>query len=114
MKSYMTDKRIDGRLTDGNFVNKTYEVSQLELKEFDAPLIIDLQSVLEDEIYVVVRKPFELGHYMGVDVTITTILYSVLGVVKRCDPLGNGMYYVKLFVEEMPNGMIYELEEYMN
>lgn len=114
MKSYMADKRIDGKLTDGNYVNKAYEVSQLELQEVDAPLIIDLQGILEDELYVVTRRAYTEGQYMGVDVTITTIVYSVLGLVERCDPLGNGMYYVKLYIEEIPNGILYELEEYIN
>lgn len=114
MKSYMTDKRIEGKLTNGNFVNKAYEVSQMEFAEVDVPLIIDLQGILEDALFIVTKNAYEPGYYMSVDVTITTICYSLMGIVERCDPLGNGMYYVKLYIEELPNGILYELEDYIN
>ncbi len=109
MTANLKDKRMDGRLDNHGELKEMFYFNE-RYADFAPPVEIDLTDVFDKLIYVRTSKAMKIGEFIGVDIRISRILYSVVGRVESAQPAESG-YWITLFVDYIPNGMLLELED---
>ncbi len=111
MTANLKDKRMDGRLANHSELNEMFYFIE-RYADFAPPVEIDLTDVFDKIIYVRAANEMKIGEFIGVDIRISRVIYSVVGRVEAIETAEKG-YRVTLFVDYVPNGMLLELEEVM-
>lgn len=109
MTANLKDKRVDGRLASHGEMNEMFYINDW-YADFEPPVEIDLEDVFDREVRIRTLSPMKVGEFIGVDIRISRVIYSVVGRVEAVEPAASG-YWVTLFVDYVPNGMLLELED---
>lgn len=109
MTANLKDKRVDGRLANHNELSEMFYINE-RYADFAPPVEIDLTEIFEREVRIRTLTSMNVGEFIGVDIRISRVIYSVVGRVENVESESSG-YWITLFVDYIPNGMLLELEE---
>tara|TARA_Y100000588_G_C14045666_1_gene834870 strand:+ start:342 stop:761 length:420 start_codon:yes stop_codon:yes gene_type:complete len=111
MTANLKDKRVDGRLANQNELSEMFYINE-RYADFAPPVEIDLSEIFDRVVRIKTLTAMKTGEFIGVDIRVSRVIYSVVGRVElvEADEMG---YWVTLFVDYVPNGMLLELEDVM-
>lgn len=109
MTANLKDKRVDGRLANQNELSEMFYINE-RYADFAPPVEIDLSEIFDRVVRIRTLTSMKTGEFIGVDIRVSRVIYSVVGRVElvEADEMG---YWVTLFVDYVPNGMLLELED---
>jgi len=109
MTANLKDKRVDGRLANHNELSEMFYINE-RYADFAPPVEIDLTEIFDREVRIRTMSSMNVGDFIGVDIRIKRVIYSVVGRVEYVDADTVG-YWITLSVDYIPNGMLLELED---
>lgn len=109
MTANLKDKRVDGRLANQSELSEMFYVNE-RYADFAPPAEIDLTDIFDRVVRIRTFTSMKVGEFIGVDIRVSRVIYSVVGRVEtvKADETG---YWITLFVDYVPNGMLLELED---
>jgi hypothetical protein len=104
----MHEKQIQGHLVDGNEEAKLYLLTRREPIEQPSPRMIDLSELMSGHIRFQSAMLYPLGMTLALDVAISRIGYTLVGVVSGFDRVEGG-FTIELRVQAIPKDLVDEL-----
>jgi len=111
MTANLKDKRVDGRLANQSELNEMFYINE-RYADFAPPIEIDLTEIFDREVRIRTTSSMNVGEFIGVDIRINRVIYSVVGRVVDVESDSTD-FWVTLYVDYIPNSMLLELEELM-
>jgi len=105
----LRDIRLDERQSE---LSKVFYLEETEICELEMPLIVDVTKVLSGRIIVTSKTLYPVNKFVNLDLTISSIKYSLIGKIKSFKVVQPHYYEITIMLEEIPESLLVELETF--